>query len=344
MGLITLAKAAVQGQLARAGYRITRIVAKDEAELARRKAASYDTTRALPQGAAEYLRSDNPKLEALRKDYDALDVPMRVHSLWNPQRMSRQLEMAYFRGDNVYVWQLRNVKDQARLKYFLYAQYVRERDSAGLLERLTEDGQFGCWTFDYAGYPSISRDLLDSINELYFLDRHMGLFSRPGINVLDIGAGYGRLAYRMSEAVPSLGTYYCIDAVAESTFLCDYYLGYRGCGARTRVLPLHEGLAELPRLKLDLALNIHSFSEMQYSAIAGWFAELGRLRIPYLMIVPNDPQEFLSREPDGSQKDFSHLIAEAGYRQLACEPIFLDENVRSLVGIKDHMFLFGRDP
>jgi SAM-dependent methyltransferase len=336
------AKALLRRQLARAGYRLVRVRPEDEAELARLKAASYDASMPLPPGAEEYLRADHPRLLELRRAYEQCQVPMRAHSLWNPKRMQRQLEMKYFRGDNVYVWQLRNVREHARLKYFLYAQYVRAIDRRGLLEQLGEDGAFGCWTFEFEGFPKLSRDLLDSVNELYFLDRHLQLFSRTDFRVLDIGAGYGRLAHRMTQAVPGVAEYVCTDAVAESTFLCEYYLRHRGCEARTHIVPLDAVDTSLPQIHADLAVNIHSFSEMRFDAIAGWFERLGRLRIPHLMIVPNDPQSFLSREPDGSQRDFSGLIRDAGYHQIACEPVMGDANVRALVGIDDHMFLFER--
>ncbi len=176
MGLISLAKDVVQRQLARSGYRLTRIRQEDSAEYS--SAASYASTVAWPAGAEAELRRDNPKLKTLRESYAAANLPMGVHSLWSDEGVHSQLEMAYFRGDNVYVWQLRNVRNHARLKYYLYSQYIREIDTRKLLDSLGEDGQFGCWTFDYAGLPRISRDLLDSINELYFLDRHLQIFSR----------------------------------------------------------------------------------------------------------------------------------------------------------------------
>ncbi len=340
MGLINLAKDVVQRQLARSGYRLTRIRQEDATESS--SAASYTRAVDLPAGASAELRRDNPTLKALRESYDAANLPMGVHSLWSQDGVHSQLEMAYFRGDNVYVWQLRNVRNHARLKYYLYSQYVRQLDTRKLLDSLGEDGQFGCWTFDYIGFPRISRDLLDSVNELYFLDRHLQIFSRQDFNVLDIGAGYGRLAHRMSQSVAGLGLYHCTDAVAESTFLCDYYLRYRGCENKTRVIPLTAVEQALPQLKLDLVLNIHSFSEMRYDAIKGWFVLLQKMQNRYLMIVPNDPTEFLSREADGSRRDFSDVIRDAGFRQIACEPIFLDDNVCELVGVQDHMFLFER--
>ena len=53
--------------------------------------------------------------------------------------------------------------------------------------------------------------------------------------MLDIGAGYGRLAHRMSAAFPQLEDYCCVDAVPESTFLSEYYLRHRGCTPPARV-------------------------------------------------------------------------------------------------------------
>jgi 2-polyprenyl-3-methyl-5-hydroxy-6-metoxy-1,4-benzoquinol methylase len=66
---------------------------------------------------------------------------------------------------------------------------------------LEEDDDFGAEVFDFHG-KVVSRDLLDSIIEINFLDRHLGFSSRRAVNVLDIGAGYGRLAHRMATAFP----------------------------------------------------------------------------------------------------------------------------------------------
>ena len=84
-------------------------------------------------------------------------------------------------------------------------------------DKLVEDDYFGNITFDIDG-KLVSRDLLDSLVEIYFLDRHLGLASAaPGLTVLDIGAGYGRLAHRILSALPSATRYLCSDAIAEST-------------------------------------------------------------------------------------------------------------------------------
>lgn len=321
------------------GYRIVR--ADTEPGDRPHTRASHDSSVQLPAGAADYLRKDNPRLLELKQRYATLNVPMAVHSHWNEQLLQRDLQMDQFRGDNVYVWQLRNVREHARMKYFLFTQYVAARDPAGLLQRLVEDGQFGAWTFQYQGYPLVSRDLLDSINEIYFLDRHIGLLSRRGLRVLDIGAGYGRMAHRMLEAVPGIQQYDCLDAVAESTFLCAYYLRHRGLNATA--VPLDQLDAHYAEAgQFDLAMNIHSFSEMSYAAIEGWLSLLSRLKPQYLLIVPNTGQTLFSSETDRSRRDCTALLRTAGYRLKVSEPIFIDPNVREMMAIDDYLTLYER--
>ena len=50
---------------------------------------------------------------------------------------------------------------------------------------------------------------------------------------------------------------------------------------------------------IDLAVNIHSFSEMSIAAIDEWLRQLVRLEIPSLLVVPNDDEGILSVEADG---------------------------------------------
>jgi SAM-dependent methyltransferase len=228
-----------------------------------------------------------------------------------------------------------------RLPLYLYLRYLEQLDDRKLLWTLGEDGAFGCWTYEYVGYPRVSRDLLDSVNELYFLDRMFGLFDRSDFSVLDIGAGYGRLAHRMAAALPGLRRYYCVDAVPESTFLCEYYLRHREVPATASVVALDE-LDRLPAGGIDLAVNIHSFSEMSGAAIAEWLGLLVRLDVPSLVVVPNDEEGLLSVEADGSKSPAEHHILRAGYQRVAEESVFLDPNLPALLGIGDRFLVYRR--
>jgi FkbM family methyltransferase len=304
--------------------------------------APYDDTTPLPPDADTRLADDAVRLRELRTAYAASDLPVTVPSVWNKKLLKAQLDLRYFRGENPYVWHYREWPRAMRLKYYLLAQYVDRIDERGLLEELGEDGAFGCWTFEYAGLPRVSRDLLDSVNEISFLDRHLGILDRSELRVLDIGAGYGRTAYRMAQAARGLADYCCVDAVPESTFISEYYLRHRGVSPPARVVPLHELDAATVPGGFDLAVNIHSFSECRYEAVAWWLGWLGRLEVPNLLIVPNDRDQLLAMEPDRSRRDFGPLLQAAGYELAVDEPVIRDPAVQDLVRVDDHFLLFRR--
>ena len=326
----------VQHALRQFGYQLVR-----NTQPPRSLGAFADDALPLPPGLADRLRADHPRLRELTERYARCDLPMFRHTWWTRDYVQQAVDLSRFRGDNAYVWQKRHMADGLRQRYYLYALDVARRDPLGLFGRLGEDGAFGCWVQRYQRFPALSRDLLDSVNELNFLERHAGLSRLAGAAVLDIGAGYGRLAHRALEALPGLRAYWCIDAVAESTFVSEVYLDYRGCGSRARVVPGDEAAA-LDAERFDLAVNVHSFSEMSLAAIEGWLAVLDRLRVPRLMVVPNDAEAFLSMEGDGTRRDFAGALAAHGYVLAAAEPAIEDPDARELVGVTDHLFLFER--
>lgn len=299
----------------------------------------HDDRVPLPPGARERLRPDHPRLAELRAAYAAVDLPVRAPSRWTAERVDAFLDLCWFRGETLITWHRRELPRISALKYYLMLRDVAER-GGDLLDRLGEDGLFGCWTFAYPGHPTVSRDLLESVNELAFLERELGLAARGRFSVLDIGAGYGRLAHRMAAAYDNLDDYCCVDAIPESTFLSEYYLEFRGVTPPARVVPLHELDAGLIAGSFDLAVNVHSFSECPLAAVEWWVRRLAELRVPELVIVPNEPTELLSLEPDGSRRDFAPALAEAGYALTTREPTHPDPAVRELLAIDDHFHRF----
>jgi len=295
----------------------------------------------LPPGSAETLRADSPRLAELRDAYAKLDLPVTVHSQWDSANVAGYLDLAHFRGDSMIQWHYREAVRTTRLKWFVYLNHIQRIDDRELLSRVTEDGLFGCWTYEYEGRPMVSRDLLESINELLFLGRAVDLFERPNLRVVDIGAGYGRLAERMCVAAPNIADYCCVDAIPESTFLSEYYLSFRGLVPPARVVPLHE-IDALDHASFDLALNVHSFSECTASAVGWWLERIGVWDVPQLFIVPNEPQGFLSRELDQSRVDLMPLFERAGYRVVASEPVISDPAVRELMRVDDVFYVFER--
>lgn len=302
---------------------------------------SHGDVAALPAGYQMRLRGDNPRLIDLRARYKQCQLPMATHSWWNEEYIAENLDLQHFRGDNAYVWQTRQMGESAVQRYYLYLREVESRDSLGLMSRLKEDGAFGCWVYKYHRNPAVSRDLLDSINEINFLERNTNISSKASLSILDIGAGYGRMAHRCCEALPNLTDYFCVDAVPESTFLAETYVDYRNCGEKVCVIALDE-LDKLNAKTIDIAINTHSFSEMSLAAIEGWLDLIERLNVSRLFVIPNDPEAFLTMEVDGTRKNYLPSIEKRGYYQMAKEPVISDHDIRELVGTQDHMFLFTR--
>jgi hypothetical protein len=303
---------------------------------------------AAPELSAEarsYLRADNPRLLALREAYASLDWPVVTRGYyWTDGYLAGTLDLTRFRADNAYLWQEQQLGVAARLKRYIMLREIERHLPDGLLQRLGEDGLFGCWVEQYGpDRPPISRDLLDSANEIAFLEQHVGLSGQPGLRVLDIGAGYGRLAHRMCQALPNLAYYDCVDAVAESTFLCEYYLRIRGVAPPARAIPLHEIDSALAPGGYHLAVNIHSFTECSYAAIAWWLARVASLNIPWLLIVPNHPDQLMSTEADHSHRDYAPLLAQAGYRLQVKQLVCRDPEVADVIGVHDHFLLYRRD-
>jgi hypothetical protein len=176
-----------------------------------------DAPAAISEEAVLYLQRGNPRLLEFRQLYAGLDEELKTPLVWT-EEFAAGPDLTRFRGDNMWVHQLghRDLHEQA---YLLTTYYVLVNDPLGLMDKLTEDGAFGVVTFAIAG-RRISRDLLDSVLEINFLNRHLQLASRDDLSILDIGAGYGRLAHRMLTAFPSLPAYHCTDAIAESSFVC----------------------------------------------------------------------------------------------------------------------------
>lgn len=280
--------------------------------------------RALTEESASYLRPDHPKLKELRHRYSLCDANVITHSDWNDAHI-RTEDIAYFRGDNAWVWQVRG-KNTSILGYAISFYYLKAMDHLRLLDTLTEDDGFGAITFSIGG-RTVSRDLLDSVGDIYFLDRHLQLCSRRGIRVLDIGAGYGRLAHRMVSALEGVERYYCTDAVAVSTFVSDYYLRFRGA-ERAVVVPLDEIDAVLGEDPVDLAINIHSFSECRLQAIEWWIRFLSKHRVKNLLIVPNRRDGGYERLFSSTGEEILPVLKRHGYRQIVMEPKYLDPVVQ----------------
>lgn len=277
----------------------------------------------------------NPRLLELSRRYRAAgpvggaDDP----TLWRPGYL-RPADLLFFRGDNPYVFQCR--AGAGPEQHLLTWLYLKGCDHLGLLDRLREDGDYGVCAFLTGETPAggqpclVSRDLLDSVSELLFLERALGLATSKGARVLDIGAGYGRLAHRAASAFEAHSAWYCVDAVPESTFLCEYYLERKGVDGRARVVPLDE-LNQLPgEGAIELAVAVHSMSEFPPAAVDFWAGLCARLRVRHVFVVPNGSAGggTALRFSYGDRADFRPLLEAHGYRLRRAEPKYANLEVQ----------------
>jgi SAM-dependent methyltransferase len=197
---------------------------------------------------------------------------------------------AAFRGDCDYVWGARGNEgfaDELRRAH----GFVKEREcccGVSFLAALDEDGALGAETaVDRVSGRLLSRDLIDSANELCFLEEELKLSEWPaGSTVLDIGAGYGRFCHRAKQALPHL-TLVATDGVPESLARAEHYLSFRR--AEVRVVPPAQLGAALAAVPPRLAVAIHSLPEMAAAAVRWWLDALARLGTRLLLVVSNAP-------------------------------------------------------
>ena len=113
----------------------------------------------VPDSARDYLRHDNPRLAELKRRYSAVDRRVTTPASWVENKLHAH-DLLYFRGDNAFVWQIRD-RNHNELSYALVYYALKSGPCGALLDRLGEDPLFGVNLFEVDGVP-VSRDLLDS--------------------------------------------------------------------------------------------------------------------------------------------------------------------------------------
>jgi hypothetical protein len=271
---------------------------------------SYGPQR-LPVSAEHHLRSDHPRLTELHARYMTFKRTVAGDSQWNNKYVTSDIDLKRFRADNAYVYQFRDWNTAAT--FALTAYFIETIDRFGLLRSLKEDGLFGPHVFDFNGEFLISRDLMDSIVEIYFLESIFNISEHSNFTILDIGAGYGRMAHRLTTAFPGCVKIMLTDAIAVSTFLSEFYMEFRGCARDTSVIPLDHVQSELQGRDIDLVTNIHSFSECPIAWVTWWLDLIRKHNVRNILIAPN-PQGLTTREADGTRIDYVPELKKRGYR------------------------------
>jgi len=265
----------------------------------------------------------------LVENYRILGIEHSV-GVWGKRHL-RKLDMTKFRGDNVYVWQTRIYKD---INYFVSYIYALKVDKLGLHTKFSESGSFGAETFTFQD-KLVSRDLIDSIIELNYLEEKLQLSNIKNLHILDIGAGYGRLAKRIQEGFKNIRVS-CIDAIPVSTCLSKFYLNEFIQNGSVTVHQL-DTVEAIPRGTIKLAVNIHSFSEMTINSVQYWVDVLVAKEVEFVFVVPNGPGLTLN---DGS--DFGVLFEKARYRIIEKDSKYADADFARFGIYPSNYFLLRR--
>ena len=178
----------------------------------------------------------------------------------------------------------------------MYRDSLARRDPLGLVSRLEEPSVGNPFTILYRG-RSLSQDLCNSIHELYsiFGEDGSAIASGRTLEVAELGAGYGRLAYVILSASPAVR--YTIIDVPPALYISQRYLTtvfpdtavfrFRPwndfaaikdefMAARLRFLLPHQA-ALLPDRSVDYFINISQLHEMSRAQVERYFALMDRI-------------------------------------------------------------------
>jgi putative sugar O-methyltransferase len=184
---------------------------------------------------------------------------------------------------------INNLRAKSYAKYIaLLAERVREKDTIGLLERLDEPLVGDPVCIEYGG-RRVSEDLCNSALEVLAVVNEIPEDALDDATAIELGSGYGRLAWAYMTAFPSL-RYVLVD-IPAALAVAEQYL--------TSVLPerrvfafrhfdsadeVADELAEaqlvfltpnqlelLPQLKAQLFVNVSSLHEMTPAQIERYF-------------------------------------------------------------------------
>lgn len=261
-----------------------------------------------------YLNINNKSYNKIKDDYNK---NYKDKSFW--EDWFDDYDFKNFKGENVFVTQLTGLKN-IKLAYQNTINFAVDNDFMNLMNFFDEDNKFGVESI-ILNDEIFSRDRIDSVIEINYFSKLLGLTRNSALRIFDIGAGYGRLSYRLLQAFPN-SYVFCGDVVPQATFLCDYYLKYKGfnethfnCGSYHEALDQNE---------FDIAINIHSFSEAPYESIRKWLDIINIKKTKHIFIVPSG-NDLVSMEHDGYKKDYMNYIFDLGYELVDKSPKFKEK-------------------
>ncbi len=243
-------------------------------------------------------------------------------AMWTAWQDKVKAVLPFYARSPVYV-------DQAQVSAQDLRAVVSALDPVYDLPGRTRDLPHGASAF-LSSWGPVTRQWVDGNVEIDFLARHVPVMAHQ--DVLDIGAGYGRLAVMLE---PHVLSYTCVDAVPISVQVCrDYCALY---APSVRVLDIEQFVDAMPTLRPTLAVNVHSWNECSRAQISRWLDVLDDLAVPHLCTVAHGAtkDQYFAWEPESPEfPDFKALIA-ARWTLLVEECIGLGRSPHALWARKD---------
>ncbi|HEX2900443.1 MAG TPA: putative sugar O-methyltransferase [Bacteroidia bacterium] len=250
--------------------------------------------------------------------------------------------MSRFTNDGMWAhWAARVAENKhqfAKSPFFVEQDSVPEERFRALAEKvalmepydpdgMTRDAEFGARVVDTCLGP-VTRMWLESMVEIDFLYRNLPELELPTMKVLDIGAGYGRLAAALDKNAYDVR---CVDAVPISTEISRGYL--KRFAPSVHVFSIEEFEDIYTDLTFDLCVNIHSFNECKLSQIENWLKALEVMQVPYLFTVSHGQMD---HNPEPSYRSYGddhpsfRPLLEARYELIAEESLGLSPSPHAL--------------
>ena len=302
--------------------------------------ASYNLPTKIPKDAKEYLHPKNPRLEQLRNDYQKFLAKNFKKGLWTENYLKNE-DLLFFRGDNPYVYQKRG-NQLSIFAYLITYYWFKSNNKTDDLSLFNEEKSFGVYNY-VIDKKNITRDLLDSFNEIAFLKENVFKNYENKVKVLEIGAGYGRLAKWLTKNTELVEHYYCIDGIPESTFISEYFLKKYHKINEVTIVPIDQKEFLIENVKISLAINIHSFSEMTFDFVKFWIEEVNRIKVPYIFIVPNAGHKHKGDLISFDKINFKTLLESNGYELVLKREKYLDPYIQKY-GLNPTMYYLFQNP
>lgn len=184
-----------------------------------------------------------------------------------------------------------------RALLWVYYQKLLELDIDNFLKHASEPSAGGTADQELIDGRPMSLDFLQSVEEAYRIREawaQAGLIGQPKL-IVELGAGYGRLAYVCRKMLPDC-TYVILD-LPEALICAEYWLGHvlpgevvpypesRQISSFTReellsqkvwILGAHQ-IQAIEEGSVDAFVNIYSLAEMPQRSIDNYFVQINRI-------------------------------------------------------------------